>query len=186
MSPNVLFIQGAGNGAYAEDRMLADSLRRHIGPGAKVRYPAMPDEDNAPLAQWRAQIEQHLASLAGPVALVGHSVGASILLKWLSERDAAPTIAGLFLLANPFWGGAGWRYDGYEELELAPGFATRLPAGAPVFLYHCRDDDVVPFSHLALYAQAMPQATARARDTGGHQLDGDLAVVAQDIAALPA
>ena len=145
MTPNVLFIQGAGDGAYEEDERLAESLRRNLGPGAEMRYPPMPDEGNAPLLQWCEQIERDLAQLPAPVALVGHSVGASILLKWLSERDTAPAIAGLLLLANPFWGGDGWRYDGYEALELAPGFDSRLPAGATIFLYHCRDDEVVPF-----------------------------------------
>ncbi|MFT4038738.1 MAG: alpha/beta fold hydrolase [Thermomicrobiales bacterium] len=185
MTPNVLFIHGAGDGAYAEDAKLVESLRQHLGPDAEVRYPAMPDEDNAPYDQWREEIERNLTDMPGPVVLVGHSVGASILLKWLSERDAAPAIAGLFLLANPLWGSEGWRYDGYETLELAPGFASRLPAGAPVYLYHCRDDEVVPFAHLALYAQAMPQATVRVLDTGGHQLNDDLSAVAEDIAALP-
>jgi hypothetical protein len=31
-------------------------------------------------------------------------------------------------------------------------------------LYHSRDDDLVPFGHLALYARAPPQATVRELD----------------------
>lgn len=34
MSRPVLFIQGGGTGAYAEDRHLADSLQRALGAGA--------------------------------------------------------------------------------------------------------------------------------------------------------
>lgn len=184
---HVLFIQGAGRGAYEEDARLADSLRRALGPRVAVRYPAMPNEDDAPYEQWRQRIERELADLPGPAAVVGHSVGASVLLKWLSEREdgTANTLAGVFLVAGPFWGGDGWRYDGYEELALRPGFAARLPPGLPVFLYHCRDDATVPFAHLALYARALPQATVRAVDSGGHQFDDDLAAVAEDILSLP-
>jgi hypothetical protein len=91
----------------------------------------------------------------------------------------------VFLIACPFWGGDGWRYEGYEELALAPGFAAGLPPWTPIYLYHCRDDATVPSDHLALYAQALPQATVRAFDEGGHQLDDDLSEVARDIAALP-
>ena len=65
------------------------------------------------------------------------------------------------------------------------GFAVRLPTWTPVYLYHSRDDATVPFEHLALYAQALPQATVRAFEEGGHQLNDDLAAVARDIAALP-
>ncbi len=185
MTENILFIQGAGRGAYDEDKRLADSLRRALGPRFEVRYPAMPNEDDAPYDQWRQQIEQELAELPGPVVLVGHSVGASVLMRWLSERMDEKAIVGVFLVACPFWGGDGWRYEGYEELALPPGFAAGLPTGTPVYLYHCRDDATVPFDHLALYAKALPQATVRAFDEGGHQLNDDLSAVARDIASLP-
>jgi serine hydrolase len=64
------------------------------------------------------------------------------------------------------------------------GFAARLPAGMSIYLYHCRDDATVPFDHLALYAQALPQATVRAFNDGGHQFNDDLSAVARDIASL--
>ena len=185
MTEHVLFIQGAGRGAYDEDKRLAESLRRTLGPRFEVRYPAMPNEDDAPYEQWRQQIEQELADVGGPVVLVGHSVGASVLMKWLSERKDKKALAGVFLVACPFWGGDGWRYEGYEELALPPGFAAGLPPWTPVYLYHSRDDATVPFDHLALYAQALPQATVRAFDEGGHQLNDDLSAVARDIASLP-
>jgi predicted alpha/beta hydrolase family esterase len=185
MTEHVLFLQGAGSGAYDEDKRLVDSLQRALGPRFEVRYPAIPDDGDAPYEQWRQQIERELASVPGPVVVVGHSVGASVLAKWLSEREDEQAIAGVFLIACPFWGGDGWRYEGYEELELPSGFAAGLPPGMPIYLYHCRDDAVVPFDHLALYAQLLPQATVRAIDEGGHQLNDDLSAVARDIASLP-
>jgi len=185
MTEHVLFIQGAGRGAYDEDKRLAESLRRTLGPRFEVRYPAMPNEDDAPYEQWRQQIEQELADVPGPVVLVGHSVGASVLMKWLSEGKDKRALSGVFLVACPFWGGDGWRDEGYEELALPPRFAAGLPTRTPVYLYHCRDDATVPFDHLALYALALPQATVRAFDEGGHQLNDDLSAVARDIASLP-
>ena len=184
MSEHVLFIQGAGSGAYDEDKRLAEGLRRTLGPRFEVRYPAMPNEDDAPYEQWRRQIEQELADMPGPVVIAGHSVGASVLMKWLSERKDERAIAGVFLVACPFWGGEGWWYEGYEELALPPGIAARLPTGMPVYLYHCRDDEVVPFDHMALWKRDVPQAEVRACEKGGHQLNNDLSVVAQDIASL--
>jgi uncharacterized protein len=104
------------------------------------------------------------ATMEGMVYLVGHSLGGSVLLKYLAEAGmdrvlvptpASITIAGLFLLAVPFWGTPDWEVDAYA---LPEGFAARLPPGLPVLLYHCRDDAVVPFAHLALYAQHLPHA----------------------------
>jgi hypothetical protein len=42
----------------------------------------------------------------------------------------------------------------------------------------------VPFSHLSLYAEAIPQAIVREYDGRGHQFRNDLSEVAVDIAGL--
>jgi hypothetical protein len=118
------------------------------------------------------------------VTLVGHSLGGSFLLKYLSEEKIDVQVGGLFLIAAPYWGGDGWRYDGYEEVALPKDFASKLPKGAPIFFYHGRDDEVAPFAHLALYADRLPQATIRALDARGHQLNNDLSRVAADIKCL--
>lgn len=184
MTKHVLLIHGAGTGAYKEDKKLAASLTKALGPDYEVHYPEMVDEENAPYEQWTQQIEKELAAMQGPIMLVGHSVGSSVLIKWLSESDVKTPIAGVFLTAAPFWGGKGWRYEGYEQLALPEAPADRLPKGASLFFYHCRDDETVPFDHLALYAQVFPQATIRELDTGGHQFNNDLSEAAKDIKAL--
>ena len=184
MTKHVLFIQGVGEGAFEADKKLAASLRKSLGTDYEVHYPAMVDEDNASYDKWKPQIEKELAALQGPVILVGHSVGASIVIKWLSETEVKKPLAGIFLIATPFWGGNGWRYEGYEKLALPKGFAAKLPKGASIFLYQSRDDETVPFAHLALYAQVLPKATVREIDAGGHQLNNDLSEVARDIKTL--
>ena len=184
MKKHVLFIHGAGAGAYAADKKLAASLQHSLGPEYDVHCPAMPDEENAPYDQWKHHIEKELATMQEPIMLIGHSVGASIIMKCMSEIEVQKPIAGIFLMATPFWGGNGWRYEGYEELALPKGFAARLPRGASLFLYHSRDDEVVPFAHLTLYAEQLPQATVREFDGRGHQFNNDLSQVAVDIMSL--
>ena len=184
MAIHLVCVQGAGEGAYDEDAELVQRLHQALGDGFAVVYPRMPDEGNAPYERWKAQIEEHLAAISGEVILVGHSVGGSVLLKYLAGTDPDERILGAFLLATPLWGGDGWRYDGYEELELPPDAADRLAAGPPVFMYHCRDDEVVPFAHLGLFAKILPAVTTRALDTGGHQGATDLAPIVADIRRL--
>jgi uncharacterized protein len=185
MTKHVLFIQGAGKGAYEDDKELAASLRKALGKDYEVHYPEMADEDNAPYEQWTQQIEKELAAMQGPIVLIGHSVGASVIMKWISEIEVKKPIVGIFLIATPFWGGDGWRYEGYEELALSEGLAAKLPKGMSIFFYHCRNDEVVPFDHLALYSQILPQAVVRELDACGHQLNNDLSEVARDIKTLP-
>lgn len=184
MGIQVLFIQGAGGGAHAEDKKLAANLGQRLGPDYDIRYPAMPNEDSPEVERWCVAIASALAAMTNPALIVGHSLGASILLKTLSEIDIARAIAGIFLIATPYWGGDGWRYEGFERLALREGFASTLPPGAPIFLYHSRDDVVVPFAHLGLYVQHLPQATIRDLDGRGHQLNNDLSEVAGDVRSL--
>lgn len=59
--------------------------------------------------------------------------------------------------------------------------ASKLAGNWPLFFYHSRDDEVVPFEHLALYGAKLPRAAIRALDGRGHQFRNDLAEVATDI-----
>lgn len=181
MRKRVLFIHGGGEGAYDEDRKLAASLQDALRTSYDVRCPQMPDEDSPEYGAWRDRISEELAALDGELFLVGHSLGGSILLKYLCEEGAAEPVAGLFLVAAPFWGAEDWDVD---EYALRRDFASKLPPELPVFLYQGREDEVVPLAHLALYAHKIPQATVRELDGRGHQLDEDLSEVARDIGGL--
>lgn len=184
MRQQVLFIQGGGSGAHEKDGQLVAHLRSALGAAHEVRYPKVPKESDLEYERWREQIRKELVAVKGNVILIGHSLGGSFLLKYLSEEKVETTIAGLFLIATPFWGGDGWRYEGYESVALPEGLALKLPKGMPIFLYHSRDDEIVPFPHLALYAEKLPQATMRSFDARGHQLNNDLSEIAADIKSL--
>jgi predicted alpha/beta hydrolase family esterase len=184
MTTDVLFIQGAGEGAYVEDGLLAANLRELLGVGFEVRYPVMPNEGQANCTEWSRQIAQEVSQMRDAPVLVGHSVGGSILMKWLAETKLGKPIAAICLIAAPFWGGEGWRYEGYQELELPEDLAARLRPGSRVLLFQCRDDEIVPFGHLALYARLLPEATICELDEGGHQLNNDLSQVADRIKGL--
>jgi predicted alpha/beta hydrolase family esterase len=175
---DVLFVQGGGKGAYDEDAALAASLKRALGGGFEVHFPRMPDEADPNVKSWKRKISAELSRLRGKVLLVGHSVGGSILLKYLSEEEAKKAIAGLFLLAAPSWDEDHWNFD---DLKLPRNIAEKLASIPRIFLYHSRDDVVVPFAHLALHATRLPQATIRAVDGRGHQFGNDLTDVVRDI-----
>lgn len=177
----VLFVQGGGEGAHGVDAALAASLQRALGSDYDVRFPRMPDEGNPKLESWKPRISAELSRLTGKIVLVAHSVGGAVLLKYLSEEQPGKAIAGLFLLATPTWDGDAWNFD---ELKLPHDIARKLASIPRIFIYHSRDDEVVPFAHLALHAAALPGATIRAMDGRGHQFGNDLAEVAEDIRSL--
>ncbi len=179
MKKTVLFIRGAGQGAYEADALLAESLQKELGSAYDVRYPTMPLDEDAGYSDWKAQIAAELAGLEDEVILVGHSVGGSILLRFLSEKQVGIPITALFLIAVPFFGGdENWKY---AELTLSQDFPEKLASIPRIFLYHSRDDEIVPFAHLALYAAKLPRAIIREFDGRGHQFRNNMAEIASDI-----
>ncbi|MCR2816466.1 alpha/beta fold hydrolase [Microbacterium jiangjiandongii] len=176
---DVVFVHGAGRGAYDADARMAASLARHLGHGFPVHLPRLPEEeDDADDSGWFAAIDDALTHARQPVVLVGHSAGGYVLLRYLARTAVSAPIAALCLIAVPFPGGdAAWTFDGFE---LPHDLDRRLPAAAAVWLYASPDDEVVPFAHRDLYAAAIPRAVTRTV-TGGHQLGDDLRVVADDI-----
>jgi uncharacterized protein len=180
MKKNILFIQGAGEEDYAVDAKIVASLHKVLGEAYTVHYPLLLNKPERDFGRGQ-QISKEIILIRGEVILVGYSLGASMLLKYISENKIHKHIGGIFLISTLFWSGD---EDWQQGFNLREGFADRLPKGVPIFLYHCRDDEVIPFAHLALYAQKPPQATIREIESGGHQLENDLTMVAKDIQSL--
>ena len=155
--PSLLFLHGAGG--LDEDQALARTLADSVG--AHLVMPRLPDTDMT-VEGWAAPIRTALAGLDAQDHVVGHSVGASILVTVLAESTWPVSRAAL--LGMPNWSPDGWDVEDY------------VPAGTPpavsLELHHCADDPVVPLSHLALNGAELPGASLRTHDTGGHQFDG--------------
>ena len=178
MNKHVLFIQGGGDGGYEADTELVASLQKTLGTEYEINYPEIQDDESASDFGWPQQIGRQLSTMEHNVILVAHSLGSSMLLKYLSENVIEKKIAGIFLISTPFWSG---NEDWKKGLKLREDFPEKLPEKVPVFLYHCQDDEEVPFSHLALYREKLAQATFREIQRGGHQLNNELTLVARDI-----
>jgi serine hydrolase len=163
MTRTVLVIHGAG-----EPRRLAGKvyweplLGKPLGADYMVRAPRMPQPTDPHYRTWARRIAELIAGIDNPV-LVGHSLGASVLLKYLCEAAPRPSFAGLFLVATPFWG------PEFPEFALPADFAVRLGDVSPLYFYHSRDDSEVPFEHLERYRRALPHAIVRVFDGRGHE-----------------
>jgi predicted alpha/beta hydrolase family esterase len=178
MRKHILFIQGAGNmhKPLGSGKLIA-YLKEELGSDYEVLAPDMPDPDHPRYLAWRNQIEHELDKLATNCLLIGHSLGGSMLLKYLAEGSYQKPIAGMFLIAVPYWGKQDW------ELEYAvpEDFASHLPPIRQLFLYHSRSDEDIPFSSLQRYQEQLPQATVRVLDGKEHSFTGGLPLLAQDI-----
>jgi pimeloyl-ACP methyl ester carboxylesterase len=178
----VLFIQGGGAGTHDEwDDKLADSLQRELGDAYEIRYPRMPAEDDPSYAAWGPAISEATATLKDGAIVVGHSVGATLLIHTLAERPPDLSLAAIVLIAAPFVGIGGWPG---EEFELPSDLGILLPAGVPVHVFHGLKDDSIPPAHADLYARSIPQAQLHRLPGRDHQFGNDLSDVATLIRAL--
>lgn len=177
----VLFIQGGGDGVHDhwDDRLVA-SLRAQLGGEFEVRYPRMPDEDDPSAATWGPAIRDELARLDAGAIVVGHSVGATLLVYALLEQPSPVDLGAIVLVAAPFVGKGGWPAD---EFAFPSDLGARLPPGVPVHVFHGLADETAPPAHADLYARAIPRAQVHRLPGRDHQLGNDLSEVADVIRA---
>jgi hypothetical protein len=172
----ILFIQGGGAGAHDEwDDKLVDSLRRELADGWQVRYPRY--------VRWSVAIRREMADLDDGAVVVGHSLGATILITALAEQPPERELRAIVLIAAPFVGEDGWPSD---EFELTSDLGARLPPGVRVHVFHGLQDETAPPSHADLYALVIPQAQVHRLPGRDHQLNNDLSEVAEAVARGPA
>lgn len=182
MKRQILFVQGGGAGTHDEwDNKLVESLSRELGPTFEMRYPRMPNEDDPEYDSWKETLEKEFATLDDGAILIGHSIGATILISALSERAPTNKLGAIVLIAAPFVGDGGWPSD---DIQLPRDLGARLPQGVPVHVYHGLDDGTAPPSHAELYARVIPWATVHRLPDRDHQMNNDLKEVAATIKSL--
>lgn len=171
-SPVVLFVHSAGpQGPGEGSEPLVRRLREELGPEYEVLFPKMPGTEEPHYEPWRDRLSAELAGLGKGVVIFGHSLGGSVALKYVAEGTVVDRVAGLVVAATPYWGSSEWERE-WALPEGWPAEETRLP---PIFLFHSRDDEEIPFAHLDLYAKRLPDSEVHPLDGNGHLFDrGDL------------
>lgn len=135
-----------------------DRLQGNLDDDFTVYLLKMPNSQNAKYLEWAIWFEKYIPLMNEGALLVGHSLGAVFLAKYLAENRFPKTIKGVFLVAAP--------YDDDEGRKL-PEFAITAPLAqlgaqaGKLFFYHSKDDPVVAFSELSRYERELPAATYR-------------------------
>lgn len=185
MKRQILFIHG-GNSFNSYERYLNDlktsavdyerlkyslSWKDWIAAGvderADILTPRFPNSNNAKFNEWKIYFEKILPHLSGQVSLVGHSLGAMFLVKYLHSYPLERVMEQLILLAPAY------NDDSLEDLgSFAISSAKGLEISAKnIHLLHSKDDPVVPFSELAKFQKDLPTAKVHIFDDKNHFFD---------------
>jgi uncharacterized protein len=154
-------------------------IRRMLQDEYEVITPQMPNKFNAQYEEWKLWFEKFIPFLNDGVILIGHSQGGIFLAKYLSENQFPKKIGGVMLVSAP--------YD--KDSEGYPVVSFSLPSSLnlqtdKVFLYHSKDDPVVPFSALEQYEKLIPNATAKVFEDRKHINQEEFPELLSDIKSL--
>ena len=143
------------------------TLQDAVGSGYEILLPQMPNKWNARYAEWKIWFEKLIPFLDDGVVMVGHSLGASFLVRYLAENRFPKRIAATCLISGVYGHGSGT--EGMTEEFAAPSsLALLAEQGGTIFLYHSTDDPIVSVSELAKYQADLPDAITRVFNDRGH------------------
>lgn len=133
-------------------------------PQANVLQPSLPNKQNAQYHEWEIYFEKLLKLLGDDVSLIGYSLGAMFLAKYLHQKPLEIPIKQLVLIAGSY------NDDSNEELgSFAVESARGLEKSAKqVHLIHSQDDPVSPFSELAKFQADIPTAMSHVFSNRNH------------------
>ena len=154
-------------------------LRQVLGESYEVILPKMPNVTNARFEEWKLCFEKFIPFLNSGVVLVGHSLGGSFLAKYLSKNQFPKKIEAVFLVAACF----GDNLPEYKAVDFhISNDINKLSIQARnIFLYHSKDDPVVPFADLIKFKEKLPIAQIRIFDDGGHFIQEEFPELVEDI-----
>lgn len=180
----ILFIHSAGPQGDGEGSdVMLKALRRDLGSDFSIEAPIMPEPDNPEAKPWLEAIGRHIDEMRGPYVIFGHSLGGSLILKYLAEHPIQKDLLGVLSVSAPFWGAKDWSV---AEFALSDDAVRHLAEVPRIVLLHGRDDTDVPAAeHLNHYRTALPKAECHLVH-GDHTFSdgkvGEIAAALRDLA----
>ena len=144
-----------------------DNFEEALESDFEIIRPGMPSPRNAKYREWKIWFEKFFPILRDDIILIGHSLGGIFLAKYLSENNFPVKVRQLHLMATPFEENAA---GSLADFKLPASLSKIEKQSDKIFLYHSKDDSVVPFVNLEKYADAMPTAEKIIFEDRGHFL----------------
>ncbi len=145
--------------------MWKELLQKNLGSEYQVLLPSMPNASNARYEEWKLWFENISNILSDSCILIGHSLGAIFLAKYLSENDLRIKPIATILIAAPYDDETGEDLTDFKITLLSSKLTEQ--AGRLVF-FSGIDDPVISKIDLVKYQEALPSAEFRILSAPDH------------------
>lgn len=139
------------------------SLPKELGQKFQVLMPQMPNKSNARYAEWKIWFERMYPYTKTNVILVGHSLGAIFLAKYLATTKFPKKITAVILVAAPHNHTAD-----IGDFYLPRSLHQLSQQASQIIFFHSPNDRVVAISELAAYGRLLPTAKQVIIKNRGH------------------
>ncbi|TSC60352.1 MAG: hypothetical protein LiPW15_230 [Parcubacteria group bacterium LiPW_15] len=135
------------------------NLSKSLGKKYEVIRLDMPGKLNARYLEWKIWFEKFLPHIRKGVILIGHSLGALFLIKYLSENKLPKKPCAIMFVSAP---------QGEGDFKLKKNLDQIAKQCEKIFLYHSEDDKVVPLSDFLKYRKTLKNTTGKVFKDRGH------------------
>jgi predicted alpha/beta hydrolase family esterase len=167
------------------DRVKSKDWKRNLGevlgPEYEVLLPQMPNAQNARYLEWKIWFEKLIPLLNDSVIFVGHSLGGIFLAKYFSENEYPKQVLATYLVAAPY----NTENDHpLVDFVISDNLLDFEKQSGEIFIYHSKDDVVVPFSNFSSYQKALPKAHTRIFENKQHFNQAEFPEIVHDIKSI--
>lgn len=134
------------------------SLGEDLGEGYEVVMPPMPNKQNAKFEEWKIWFERHFEYLEEGAILIGCSLGAMFLAKYLSNYNLPFKPKAVILMAGAY-GLPDFPDKDCKDFLITPEeVRVAQEKGFRIIIIHSEDDPVVPYEHGVALSKALSEA----------------------------
>ena len=145
-------------------------LQENLGEAYQVLLPSMPNSTNARYAEWKIWFKHVSSIFTDDCILIGHSLGAIFLAKYLSEESLTVKVKATILIAAPYDNESTEDLTDFKLTSLSPQLVKS--AGRLVF-FNGHNDPVISQSDLKKYQDQLPSAEFNILDAPDHFVRAD-------------
>ena len=156
-----------------------------LGSDYQVLAPSMPNKQNAQYSEWSLWFSRVAEVAEDDCILVGHSMGAIFLAKYLSDNTFPKRIKACILVAAPYSDESGEDLASFKISNQGPDALDGLKKQAgKIVIFQGSDDPVIAPSEIDRYKQALPDAEYHILSAPDHFVRKDFPELLQKISSL--